>query len=115
MAVEQHGQLFVPGRKQIGGPEMLQVRAQKGASDMAMPESGPWLQQGKVRLRKVSEPKLFEQCRVRNIIKRTNHPGDIFERRTLDAALAERTGGLTLEIYYHEILPGVKHLAKVVI
>src|SRR5437016_4354559 len=46
------------------------------------------------------------------VIKRVQHPRNVFQWRTFDAALAQGTDGITFEIGEHEILAGVEGLSK---
>ncbi len=48
-------------------------------------------------------------------MERTHHTREIPENRTLDTALAERTGRFTLEIDDHEIKAGIQYLPQMVV
>ena len=55
----------------------------------------------------------MEQRPVGRVVERADHPRDVSQRRALEAALAQRPGGLALEIDDHEIAAGMQHLPRV--
>ena len=53
--------------------------------------------------------------RVRRVVERAEHAGDVAERAALDAALAQRPQRLAFEIDDDEVVAGVEDLAEVVV
>ena len=48
-------------------------------------------------------------------MERAQHARDVAQRQSLQPALVERSRRLTLEVDDHEVVPGVKHLAEVIV
>ena len=80
-----------------------------------MPEDGAGLEQRGILGANDPSRRPAEDDRIRRVVERPQHPGDVAQRSALDAALAERPRRLALEIDDHEIVARVEHLAEVIV
>ena len=84
----------------------------KARADPDTPESCPRFERGE-DLRVAPFRCRDDQTRgVRRVMKRSQHPGDISNRRALDAPFRQRTGGITLEVDDDVVLTGIENLPE---
>src|SRR5690606_13776852 len=110
--IEQHFDLRLGWRQEPAVPHGFEVLLEKARSDGVVPA----LPERDARDTLVRPSDLrVKHARMRSVMIRAQHPGDVAQWRALDTTLAQRPYRLPLEVRNDEVATGEQHLAEVVV
>src|SRR5258708_15273346 len=115
VGAEQEIDLFARRRQMQRTGACRQIGAQERRAHPTHPEAGRGFQRGDVFRTDDGALSLAEDDGVRCVVERAEHARYIAEGAALDAALAERPGGLAFEVDDDEVGAGVKDLSEVIV
>ena len=102
---EQRFELRTGRRQKVARPRCFKIASQKRCGHPRRPEAGP-IGDSRYGVRNDMAAFLAEGCGVCGVVKRSQHPGHIAERRGFDPPFANRPTRVAFEIDDHEIFAG---------